>query len=237
MAFADVSDEEFQQLREQLAAVSARLEELAAENAELRNAREQDAEALAEVKTSVAAVKESAPSAAGASWTDRISLDGDFRYRYEMIDPEGSPTRKRNRIRARTNVRADVGDDVEIGFGLATGGDDPVSTNQTLGGGGSSMRVSLNLAYADWEVIDGLHLIGQDEVGHVAFDNGTLERQRCELGMVTCRKDGLAEPGYRFKGRGQVDLLERPRTQHLGIHLPGQGHDRRAVHLCVPQTG
>ena len=150
--FAEVSEADFQELREQLAVLSERLEALAAENAELRNAQAQDAGAIAEVRESA--------TTASDSWTDRIRLDGDFRYRYEVIDAEGSSTRRRNRIRARTNVRADVADDVEIGFGLATGGDDPVSTNQTLGAGGSSKRVSLNLAYADWEAVDGLHIIG-----------------------------------------------------------------------------
>ena len=38
-------------------------------------------------------------------------------------------------------------------------GDDPVSTNQTLGGGGSSKGVVLNLAYVDWEAAEGLHLL------------------------------------------------------------------------------
>ncbi len=151
---AAVSDEDFQELREQLAAVSARLEQLAAENAELRKAQEQSATAIADVETTVADMPE-----AKESWSDRIKLDGDFRYRYERFDIEGSGTRNRNRIRARTNVKADVTDDIEVGFGLATGGDDPVSTNQTLGGGGSSKGVVLNLAYANWEVTDGLNLI------------------------------------------------------------------------------
>ena len=39
-AQAAVSDEDFQELREQLATISLRLEELAAENAELRRAQE-----------------------------------------------------------------------------------------------------------------------------------------------------------------------------------------------------
>jgi hypothetical protein len=142
-AHAAVSDEEFQQLREQLAAVSARLEQIAAENAELRAAQEESA---AEIP------------AQAETWSDRVRLDGDFRYRYESIDPEGADTRRRNRIRARFNAKADVADDIEIGFGLATGGDDPVSTNQTLGGGGSSKDIVLNLAYVDWEATDGLHL-------------------------------------------------------------------------------
>ena len=158
-AFAAVSQEEIQELREQLALLSQRLEELAAENADLRRAQDESASAIADVQSTVTEVAAATTPAGSATWPDRISLDGDFRYRYERIDAEDSDTRRRNRIRARVNVKADLSDDVEVGFGLATGGDDPVSTNQTLGGGGSSKDVSLNLAYADWEAMDGMHLI------------------------------------------------------------------------------
>ena len=154
VAFAAVSDEDFAALREQLAAVSARLDELAAENAELRAAQDQADTAISDVKTTVAEMP-----AASESWSDRVKLDGDFRYRYEHIDPEGSDSRSRNRIRARTNIKAQVADNTEVGFGLTTGGDDPVSSNQTLGGGGSSKSVALNLAYVDWEAAEGLHLL------------------------------------------------------------------------------
>jgi hypothetical protein len=159
-SFGAVSDAEIEELRKQLALVSQRLEELAAENEELRRAQTESATAIADVQTTVTEVASATTAAASDSWSDRIRLDGDFRYRYERIDAEGSDTRRRNRIRARVNVRADLSDDIEVGFGLATGGDDPVSTNQTLGGGGSSKSVALNLAYADWEVIDDLHLVG-----------------------------------------------------------------------------
>lgn len=159
-AFGAVSDADIEQLREQLAAMTQRLDELAADNAELRRSAAQTATAVADVQTSVADVHESSAGVAGESWSDRISLNGDFRYRYENIDADGSSSRNRNRIRARTNIEADVADDVKVGFGLATGGDDPVSTNQTLGGGGSSKDVALNVAYVDWAVTDGLHLIG-----------------------------------------------------------------------------
>ncbi|MEM7432367.1 MAG: putative porin [Pseudomonadota bacterium] len=145
---AEVSDEEFAALREQLAAVSARLDELAAENAELRKSQAQ---------TTAAAP---APVAAAETWTDRVKLDGDFRYRFEDIDAEGSSTRQRSRVRARVNLKAQASDNVEIGVGLATGGSDPVSTNQTLGSGGSSKGVVLNLAYANWKINDQFNLIG-----------------------------------------------------------------------------
>ncbi|HSN52146.1 MAG TPA: putative porin, partial [Woeseiaceae bacterium] len=158
-AFGAVSEAEIQELREQLALMSQRLDELAAENADLRRAQDESANAIADVQTTVTEVAAAKAPAASASWADRVGLDGDFRYRYERIDAEGSDTRRRNRIRARFNVTADLADDLEVGFGLATGGDDPVSTNQTLGGGGSSKDVSLNLAYADWQATDGTHLI------------------------------------------------------------------------------
>lgn len=158
-AFGAVSDEDFEQLRKQLAAVSQRLDELAAENAELKRSQAQTATIVADVQSSVAQVQVTG-TAPAESWSDRIKLDGDFRYRYENIDVEGSPERNRNRIRARTNIKAEVTDNIDVGFGLATGSDDPVSTNQTLGGGGSSKGVILNLAYVDWEASDGLHIYG-----------------------------------------------------------------------------
>ena len=157
-AHAAVSDEDLQQLREQLAAMSQRLDELAAENTELRAAQEQSVTAISEVQATVSEIEPSDASLAVETWTDRVKLDGDFRYRYERIDPEGGDTRTRIRIRARTNIKAEVADNIDVGFGLATGGEDPVSTNQTLGGGGSSKGVVLNLAYVDWEATDGLHL-------------------------------------------------------------------------------
>jgi hypothetical protein len=155
-AQAAVSDEDFQELREQLATISLRLEELAAENAELRRAQERSA--IYDRTATATDIRAAEPVEAVDSWSDRVRLDGDFRFRHETIDAEGSPTRRRSRIRARANIRAEVSDDIEIGFGLATGGEDPVSANQTLGDGGSSKEISLNLAYVDWAATDGLHL-------------------------------------------------------------------------------
>lgn len=159
-AFAAVTDAEIAELRRQLAEVSQRLEELATENAELRNAQDQTVTAIADIRTDVGQAMDGGSAEARESWPDRISLDGDFRYRYENIDPEGGSTRERNRIRARVNIKANLADDVKVGVGLATGGEDPVSTNQTLGGGGSSKGVFLNLAYVDWTAADGLHVLG-----------------------------------------------------------------------------
>jgi hypothetical protein len=158
-AHAAVTDEEFAQLREQLALMSERLDNLEAENRELRALQGQVDVAVDELAANMEAADAAVAAAPVESWSDRVSMEGDFRYRYESISAEGSQTRQRNRIRARTNITAQVSDRTEVGFGLATGGDDPVSTNQTLGGGGSSKSVVLNLAYADWEFMDDAHLI------------------------------------------------------------------------------
>jgi len=156
MAFGAVSDEDFAALRADLVALTQRLDALAAENAQLKEQAGQTAAVAQATSEKLVAVEE---ASAGTSWSDRISIDGDFRYRYENVDVEGSDERNRSRIRARINTRAQLPGKVEVGFGLATGGDDPVSANQTLGSGGSSKNISLNLAYADWNAAEGLHLI------------------------------------------------------------------------------
>ena len=158
-ALGAVTDEDFELMRQQIVTLSARLDALAAENAVLRRVQSQTESDVTLVQTTVAEYQHPMVSGAGKSWTDTIRLDGDFRYRHERIDVQDEDVRKRNRIRARTNIRAQLANDIEIGFGLATGGDDPVSTNQTLGSGGSSKNIALNLAYADWEAVQDLHLI------------------------------------------------------------------------------
>jgi len=97
-----------------------------------------------------------------ASWVERINLHGDLRYRHELIKAEGNDDRNRQRIRARVGLDAKVAETVRVGFQIATGSDDPVSTNQTLDGGFSSKDVWIDLAYFDWHPVSlsGLHVLG-----------------------------------------------------------------------------
>ena len=165
---AVASDAEIQAMREQLLALSQRLDVLEASNRELRQANAQlqvssqaTAAAVADVSEQTAAVADQVNESSGASsWADRIRLKGDFRQRYEKIDEEGENTRNRNRIRARAAIIARINQDLEVGLGLATGGDDPVSTNQTLGGGGSSKGMNLDLAYFNWSGLENTRIIG-----------------------------------------------------------------------------
>ena len=147
IAMGAVSDEDFEALRAELAALSEKFERMAEENAELKQANEETATAVAEVQETVAEEK--------SSWSDRVAIKGDFRYRYQndAVGIPGAADRNRNRIRARAAIVADLPSNVEVGIGLATGGDDPVSSNLTLGNAGSSKDIKLDLAYFDWPTI------------------------------------------------------------------------------------
>ena len=98
------------------------------------------------------------PASAQESWTDRISFKGDVRLRYEAIDEDGEEERNRMRFRTRFGLNAKVTDDVKFVFQLATGGDNPVSTNQTFDDGFSTKDIGVDLAYVDWTVRDGLNI-------------------------------------------------------------------------------
>ena len=161
LAVGAVSDEDFAQLRADFAALAERFEQLAAENAELRQANQQTAATVVEIQETVVVEEPE-------NWSERIAVKGDFRYRYQN-DELGSnlatalgddDSRNRQRIRARAEISARLQSDLQVGFGMATGGDDPVSTNQTLGGGGSTKDVRLDLAYVDWSGLENTHIRG-----------------------------------------------------------------------------
>ncbi len=150
-----VTDAEFAELKAQMAAMSQRLSALEAENSQLRDQASATDTQLATAQTDLAAVKKQNEASA---WSERVSVKGDFRYRYEGIDVEHAKSRDRNRIRARSELTARLPSDVIVGIGIASGGDDPVSSNQTLGGGGTSKDLALDLAYFQWEAVDNLFL-------------------------------------------------------------------------------
>ena len=80
-------------------------------------------------------------------WVNNVGVKGDLRYRHEQIDQEGRDGRVRNRVRARLEVNGKVNDKIKAGLRLASGGDDPVSTNQSLDSGAATKDTRLDLAY------------------------------------------------------------------------------------------
>ena len=82
----------------------------------------------------------------------------------------------------------------------------------------------------------GLDLVGEDQVGDVAPQQRVLAGEIHQLDGLGVVEHGLAEGGDRPERPGQVDLLERARAEHLGVHLAGERQDRRSVDLRVPQA-
>ncbi len=96
-----------------------------------------------------------------ASWAEKIKWGGDLRYRHEFFDRPDDRERHRHRVRARLKMHAKPSDELDVYVRLASGSDDPVSTNQTLGDGFSTKGINLDRAYLDFhpEVLHGMHVL------------------------------------------------------------------------------
>jgi hypothetical protein len=103
----------------------------------------------------------------GSDWASKIKGRGDLRYRHESIatervvdgSVEDAADRHRHRIRARLGFDATVTDNVKATLLLATGADDPRSSNQTLGSNGTRKAIGVDMAYADWKFMPGGNLV------------------------------------------------------------------------------
>lgn len=139
---------------------SGEIEELKAQLATLMNRIEE----LERQATAAPPAEEPAPTVVQATsvseWPERIRLSGDLRYRHESINDDASAERSRHRMRARLGLEADVTDDLEIGFVLSTGGDNPISGNQSLDGGLSRKDIGFDRAFFAWDLADNLTLRG-----------------------------------------------------------------------------
>ena len=145
-AWANSTQDEIAMLKKQLQLLTQKIEQLETKT----NNNEAEVKKVAETKAEVKS----------ETWTDRITFSGDLRDRFEYIDERGKDVRTRNRIRFRLGATAKVNDDLKVGFRLASGGEDPTSTNQTLDGSFSTKDIRLDLAYFDYQFNDSMTLSG-----------------------------------------------------------------------------
>jgi hypothetical protein len=208
------SKDELRAMQLQMEALAERLNRLEAANASLRaeNAElktvletsETEAAGLA-AQTEALQVQSDKTSAdldklSGADWASRIRFKGDLRYRLEGIWKEDTAERKRHRIRARFGFEAKITENSKAVVQLATGSDDPRSTNQTLGTSDSGRKaVGLDLAYFQWNWFEGSDvLLGKFKYpfwrpGQSLFFDGDYNP---EGGAVTWGNDRLFASGY-----------------------------------------
>jgi hypothetical protein len=145
-ATASAQSAEIQALKEQLATLAAKLEALETaqktQQSQTASARKsaEEAQATADRTADVFAQEKS-----------RLSITGDLRYRNESFDVEYvERNRNRDRVRARVNANYRVNDTVTGVIGLATGSNDPRSSNQTLSDQNSRKDFELDLGYVQW---------------------------------------------------------------------------------------
>jgi hypothetical protein len=113
------------------------------------------------------ALVSAAPSKPAApSLMDRITLKGDFRFRYQTEELDsaaltslGVDERDRWRIRWRAGVAVDLTERWETGFGFASGGSNARSSNATLRRAFSRGDARLDYAYAKYTATDQVAMI------------------------------------------------------------------------------
>jgi Putative porin len=99
-------------------------------------------------------------------WIKRWRLYGDLRYRHEWINDgrlvDDRRDRNRHRVRLRVGALVDVNDEWNVGFQIATGNQNPTSTNETLEDWFRSEDVWWDLFYFQYEPkwASGLKVIG-----------------------------------------------------------------------------
>ena len=131
---------ELQRLKAQLKELTAqvnRLEQrLQTENSQNNN--QADDKIKTETETAQATSSQKPP----------LRFSGDMRGRHEYSDNRQKPDRQRTRIRLRLAAEADLNDSTTLHMRLATGGDNPTSTNFTLGDAFTRKEFGLDRAYA-----------------------------------------------------------------------------------------
>ncbi len=93
-------------------------------------------------------------------WASKVSLKGDMRLRYSGIDTDPGNSRNRGRLRYRLGVTAKPTDGWEVAAGLASGGNDLRSTNQTFDSTFSTKGINLDYAYTQYKFNDNIMAAG-----------------------------------------------------------------------------
>jgi hypothetical protein len=138
-----------------------------------------------------------------AEWYEKLKLKGDVRFRNELIRQTDRSDNFRWRIRARLAADVEINESWSAAIGLASGSDDPISTNQTLSGGFSRKSIMLDLAYVDFhpKQVSGLNM----NAGKMRFPFETADKTQL-LWDNDLSPEGIALK-YKHKAGGKADVF------------------------------
>ena len=107
-------------------------------------------ETQSEAKKQQEAVIKEAKTKILPEWVQKTKLTGDFRLRYQWDDRDDSDQRNRFRFRARLALETKIAETLKFTFGIASGPNDPRSTNQTFTDVFSHKQLNIDLANVAW---------------------------------------------------------------------------------------
>ena len=127
--------------------------------------KEKDQERAEVIRGTKDAIKKDNPTLfAGEipAWVRKMQIQGDLRLRYQNQDRDikDYSDRERYRYRLRLGVVTKLEDNMEVGFGFASGSEDPRSTNYTYGNEFSKSEVRIDYAYAKYTPFKWVSLLG-----------------------------------------------------------------------------
>lgn len=116
------------------------------------------------VKEHIAAIREKAEETVVVAeergkklgWAENIEVKGDLRTRYQYQDEDDRVDRSRGRLRYRLGVIAKPHPGLEVGAGLASGGGDQRSNNQSFDTSFSTKGINLDYAYMQYAFENGV---------------------------------------------------------------------------------
>ncbi|MDD5614374.1 MAG: putative porin [Candidatus Omnitrophica bacterium] len=117
---------------------------------------------VTETKEQVRAELIAGKSTSVPQWVQNLKLKGDLRLRHQYDDKEKDSVsgRHRGRIRFRLGMETKLSEQFNFAAGLATGSEDPRSTNQTFQDSFATKGIQLDYAYMQYNPISELTLYG-----------------------------------------------------------------------------
>ncbi|MDY6990719.1 MAG: putative porin [Thermodesulfobacteriota bacterium] len=171
---------------------------------EIRKEEDKKKEEIKEV------ARESAKKEAGASisrlpkWLEKTRFVGDLRVRYQSEEKDNvtDPHRSRGRFRLRAGIETEVNEQWKAAFGIASGGANPRTTNQTFENTFDSPDLRIDYASIQYKPLKGLDILGGK------FKN-PLWQPRVFLWDSDIRPEGLAAK-FNHSLTSNLDLFVTP---------------------------
>ena len=125
-----------------------------------QEAAKEKEQAVKEVKAEVAKEAKEGKFGIIPEWVRKTKFYGDFRLRYEYGDVMDSRSQSRGRFRVRLNLETEVAKNLKFIFGIASGSNNPRSTDQSFTNDSDKKQININYAYVDYAPYQWLNLQG-----------------------------------------------------------------------------